>query len=186
MVDLARPSAARSWALLLAYVACVLGALPFTRDLVLTLRGLDLLGAVIGALYVGALAGVTYHVVFDVHLSDWIAFFALVALAAIAGALLMGLQIPEERVHFLQYGLMAWLAGGALRWHLRPALAYLGALLFASGVGYGDEVLQDILPNRVYDIADVTLNVQAAVIGVVADEILHDRLGWRRRRDARI
>lgn len=176
-------SPARSWALLLTYIACVLGSLPFTRGLILTLRDLDLLSAAVFALYAIALAGLVYYLVYSVQLSDALAFLALVLLAALVAALLVGIEIPEERVHFLQYGLMAALAGSALRARFQPALAYLLAFLLASGVGWFDEVLQDILPNRVYDLHDVLLNTQASLLGVVSDEIMHNRLGWRRRRE---
>ena len=38
---------------------------------------------------------------------------------------MMGLEIPEERVHFLQYGFMAWLAAGALIVVLGLLIAFL-------------------------------------------------------------
>jgi len=101
--------------------------------------------------------------------------------AQIRNTLVTNFEIPEERVHFIQYGLMAWLARGALGWSAPPLLAYLGAFLLASGVGYVDELVQGILPSRLYDLRDVLLNMQAAFLGVVLDEIVHDRLGWRRR-----
>ncbi len=180
MTDLFKPSATRSWALLLSYVAMVLLSLPFTRGLVLTLRGLDLISAVVGVLYAVALVGVAYYLVFSVDLSDRVAFAAVAGTGGITAALLMGVQFPEERVHFMQYALMAGLAAAALRWHSSPALAYLGAVMIAAGIGCFDEILQDVLPNRVYDIKDIIVNAQGAILGVVADEAVHNRLHWHK------
>lgn len=174
--------AARSWALFLFYVAAVLGTLPFTRGLTLSLRNANMLTLSIVALYVFALAAVAYKVVFSENVPDVFAFAGLVGCAGVTAALMVGLEIPEERVHFLQYGLMAWLAGAALREHMSPKRSYLAAFLLTAAIGWGDELLQDILPNRVYDLRDVVFNAQAALLGVISDELLHNRLGWRERR----
>lgn len=182
MADLFKPSARRSWALVLSYVAAVLLALPFARGLILTLRDLDLLTAVVGGVYLVAVAGVAYYLIFSVDLSDRVAFAAVVGTGAITAALLMGVEFPEERVHFLQYALMAGLAAAALRWHTSTGLAYLGAALFAAGIGCFDEILQGLLPSRTYDIKDIIVNAQGAVLGLVVDEAAHNRMNWQRRR----
>lgn len=163
------------------YVAVVLGSVSFTKGLLLSLRASDLLTTAIVALYAVALLAVIHRVIFNPRLHDAVAFFALVGLTAVVAAMITGLEIPEERVHFLQYGLMAGLAAAALRGHLPPGKAYIGGLLITSGIGWVDELLQAILPYRYYDLRDVALNGQAALLGTIADEILHDRLGWRQK-----
>jgi ribose/xylose/arabinose/galactoside ABC-type transport system permease subunit len=178
--SLNHPCAARSWGLLALYVVCVLGSLPFTRDVTLTLRDHNLLTSSVTGLYLVAVGAVVYHMTFDVQLSDVVAFVALVALAGLTAALILGHEIPEERVHYLQYGLMAWLARSAFGWSMPAGRAYLAALVFATGIGIADELVQYILPSRVYDFADIVLNAQATLLALVADEILHNRLGWRR------
>lgn len=174
------PCAARSWGLLTLYVVCVLGSLPFTRDVILTLRDHNLLTSSVTGLYLIGIATVVYHITFDVRLSDVVAFVALVALAGLTAALILGHEIPEERVHFLQYGLMALIARSAFGWSMPAGRAYLAALVFATGIGVADELIQDVLPSRVYDFADIILNAQATLLALVADEVLHNRLGWRR------
>jgi hypothetical protein len=148
------------------------------RGVVIALRQQHLLGGAVTALYFLAVAAVVYHVVFDVRLSDRIAYFALVLLAAITGAMVLGLSIPEERVHFVQYGLMAVLARRALAWHVGPPRQYLGAFAIAAMAGWVDELIQGVLPNRVYDLRDVAINAVAALLAVAAEEILHNRLEW--------
>jgi hypothetical protein len=169
------------WLVLLAYVAIVYGSLPWTRDVLIALDQRELVGGMVTACYFAAAALVVYHVVFDVRLTDRVAFGALVALGAAVGGLVLGLSIPEERLHFLQYGLMAMLARRAVAARLRGWAQYLAAVALASAAGWGDELLQAILPTRVYDLRDVLINACAAVLAMVGYEALHNQLGWRPR-----
>lgn len=171
-------SPARSWALLVGYILLIFASLPVVRGVVIALRQQQLLGGTVTLLYFLAAVAVVYHVVFDVRLSDRIAYFALVLLAAITGAMILGLSIPEERVHFAQYGLMAVLARRALAWHVSPPQQYLGAFVIAAMAGWVDELIQGVLPNRVYDLRDVAINAVAALLAIAAEEILHNRLEW--------
>jgi pimeloyl-ACP methyl ester carboxylesterase len=85
---------------------------------------------------------------------------------------------PEERLHFLEYGLVAALVYRALRerhsqsaergsgardpllW-LPPAVT---ALILTGIVGWVDEGIQAVLPNRVYDLRDIAFNLTAAFV----------------------
>ena len=96
----------------------------------------------------------------------------------IAG-LLLGLSIPEERVHFLQYGLMSLLAQRAFG--LAPLPKIVGAAALTSALGLLDELLQGLLPSRHFEWRDVGMNAAAAVIELALDELLHDRTGARAR-----
>ena len=173
-----RKSPTRSWLLVVIYLIALFGSLPFVREAVIALRQQDLLGISVTLLYVLVILGVVYHVVFDVRLSDRVAFLALAVLAAIAGAMVLGLSITEERVHFLQYGVLALLIRRALAWHFPPKTQYLGAIALATLAGWLDEVVQGYLPTRFYDTRDVAINGVAAVFAIAANEVLHNRLGW--------
>jgi hypothetical protein len=174
-------SPALGWLVLLAYVAIVYGSLPWTRDVLIALDQRELKGGMVTACYFGAAALVVYHVVFDVRLTDRVAFAALVALGAGVGGLVLGLSIPEERLHFLQYGLMAVLARRAVAPRLHGWAQYLAAVGLAAAAGWGDELLQAILPGRVYDLRDVLINASAAGLAMTGYEALHNQLGWRPR-----
>lgn len=167
------------WLVLGAYVALVYGSLPWTRDVLIALDQQQLMGGVITASYFGAAVLVVYHVVFDVRLTDRVAFGALVVLGAGVGALVLGLAIPEERLHFLQYGLMAILARRAVAPRLMGWAQYLAAVAIAAAAGWGDELVQAVLPGRVYDLRDVLINASAAVLAMAGYEALHNQLGWR-------
>lgn len=165
--------------MLLGYVALVYGSLPWTRDVLIALDQRELVGSMVTACYFGAAALVVYHVVFDVRLTDRVAFVALVALGAGVGGLMLGLAIPEERLHFLQYGLMAVLARRAVAPRVAGWRQYLAAIAIASAAGWGDELIQGLLPDRYYDLRDVLINALAAALAMAGYEALHNQLGWR-------
>lgn len=175
---LPQPSPARSWTFVGLYLIALFASLPFVRAVVITLRQQHLLGASVTLLYFAAVAGLVYHIVFDVRLSDKVAFLSLILLAALGGSLILGLSVAEERIHFLQYGLLALMTRATLSWHCRPLHQYLGAIVIAAGAGWLDELVQGVIPDRVYDLRDVGINAVAALLAVVADEALHNRLGW--------
>jgi VanZ family protein len=94
-------------------------------------------------------------------------------------------QYPEERLHFIEYGVLAILLWHAWRGHLRPAWAYFAAALSGALIGYGDEGVQYLtqyIPNlartcnwsmrnpdmfrRYFTWADVWLNALGALYGL--------------------
>ena len=83
---------------------------------------------------------------------------------------------PEERTHLFEYSLVAALVHEALlerRENGRrvPAPAIL-ALVISIALGWLDEGIQSLLPNRVYDNIDVLFNALAATIIISARSIL--------------
>ena len=106
-------------------------------------------------------------------------------LFAAAGAYLLFLRhldILPERIHLLEYGAVGGLAYAALcerwgadedgeaaarprpRWQRWPAA---WAVLIAAAAGWGDELVQALLPNRHYDLRDVATNAEAAALLVL-------------------
>lgn len=81
-----------------------------------------------------------------------------------------------ERTHLFEYGLVAVLVqaallerrvgGAGVRW---PGLT---AVVVAAGLGWVDEGIQALLPNRVYDLRDVGFNALAAAMAVGATALL--------------
>lgn len=83
------------------------------------------------------------------------------------------LPIPEERLHFIEYGVLAFLVYRALILDLNNSQAYLVAFFITSLIGWGDEGIQYILPNRYYDFRDVCLNSIGAALGLAFVYIIH-------------
>jgi hypothetical protein len=98
---------------------------------------------------------------------------ALAAALAIAWAYSAATGSPDpairavERVHFVEFGLIAWLF---LRvWRAQPdASAIVAPFLAAFVAGLGDEAFQWFLPARVGELADVGLNAVAIGCGLLA------------------
>jgi len=79
-----------------------------------------------------------------------------------------------ERTHLVEYGVAAWLA-----WRALAATApgepwtYVAAAALASAIGYGDELLQAIVPGRYYDLRDVAMNATGALLGTLVIAAVH-------------
>jgi len=87
-------------------------------------------------------------------------------------ALRMGVS-PEERTHLFEYGIVAVLIYQALGERARngrkvPVPAVL-ALVATALLGWLDEGIQSLLPNRVYDNFDVFSNALAALIAIMGN-----------------
>ena len=111
---------------------------------------------------------------------------------AVYGMLVIRMGVsPEERTHLFEYGIVGVLIYNALsersgNGRRVPAPAVL-ALVVTALLGWLDEGIQALLPNRVYDNFDVFSNALAALIGIGASVVI----GWvnaglaRRGRDRR-
>ena len=85
---------------------------------------------------------------------------------------LIRLPIPEARSHLFEYGLVAMLIYQALLERRgngrRVAIPSLLAAVATALLGWVDEGIQWLLPNRVYDLVDVGLNAAFGLIAIVA------------------
>lgn len=103
---------------------------------------------------------------------------ALLLVAAYA-AVLLWMDRAEERLHLVEYGMVAAFfyralserqKAGAKLW-LSPAVA---SVLMTAVAGWIDEAIQYFVPSRVYDLRDVAFNALAGLLAVVA----MTTLGW--------
>lgn len=77
------------------------------------------------------------------------------------------LNIPEERIHLLEYGLLSFLV---LKMYLtdRPSiLLYWQTFLTVSFIGTLDEIIQYFIPIRVGDVRDIILNIVSGLLGLL-------------------
>jgi VanZ family protein len=76
-------------------------------------------------------------------------------------------QFPAERLHLLEYGMMAVLVHRALTADRDSRLADHGlALGLTILIGFGDETIQWILPQRFFELKDVGLNAVSGILGL--------------------
>jgi len=83
------------------------------------------------------------------------------------GFFLATTELPSERIHFLEYGLLSWPLMMALKHHFSGPNLLLVAGLIISLLGFIDEVIQWILPNRYFELKDVGMNTAGGLLGIL-------------------
>jgi hypothetical protein len=91
----------------------------------------------------------------------------VLAAAAYAGAI-YPMESPEEKVHFIEYGVVALLAESAAPERLTGWRRQLAAAVFTLAAGWLDEGIQALLPSRHYDLRDVGFNAAAGAFALTA------------------
>ncbi len=142
------------------------------------LRANNLLRLTVGALFLAAAVVILWKV--GRRRPGIREVLVLVAFGVIYLIVLLSLRQVEERVHFLEYGLVGGLVYSALRARRRNHLdageplglatrfAAPVAIVITGLAGWGDEGIQALLPERVYELRDVALNVSAGVLVISA------------------
>ncbi len=166
----------KSWLIAVTYVISIYATLEIVPAPLAYLRAHNILRLSITALFLSCLAYI-FTVMHSRTRNVWrhVGLALLAVLYAWAVALV---KRPEEKIHFIQYGLVGALFVRAARHHIkRPLLAYAVALLIASAAGWFDETLQGWLPNRHYDVSDIALDVGSAFLGLVVYSLIPHRDG---------
>ena len=148
--------------------ACYLLSLPFLRrgwDFVRARGGdscANALPLAAGAALVGALL---WHLAARKRESRIGVYLLFAAICAVAVALFRSLAEPIARIHIAQYALLGVLVFWAMDGPREGWTCCFWAALAASALGLADEVLQGLLPSRIYDLQDVALNTKAVLLG---------------------
>ena len=172
----------RLWLWALAVVVTIYATLGLGGALAGALgqSGLDAVTFVLGSLLVLA-AVVIYGVTMRPGGRE---FFVVVGVADIYVLLITRLTSPVERSHLIEYGVVAVLIYAALLERRsngkRVPVPGLLAILTTAFIGLVDELIQLVLPNRVFDPVDIAFNTGAAVMAVAAGAAIL----WARRRRA--
>ena len=177
----------RLWLWALAVVVAIYSTLGLAGSLAEELRQHNLLPAAVLVLMLATVAAIVGSGLKrrPGHREVWVG-LGVTAVYAMAVVRMGGTL--EERTHLFEYGVVAVLIYQALSERARngrrvPAPAVL-ALVAAVALGWLDEGLQALIPNRVYDNFDVVRNGVAAAIGIagtVAAGWVNEHLDRRRR-----
>lgn len=168
-----RPGTSSWWAFVAAYVVALFAAQPRLGFAVDAFKARWGDAALERTVWVAA--GLAAAVLVGALVRLWRVARPAERLLVLAGVGLYGigvlaLEIPQERLHYVEYGVLAGLlyVGLESRPGWRWPKAALVALLVTSGLGYLDEVLQGrFWERRYFDWADVALNVRAAALGIL-------------------
>jgi hypothetical protein len=157
----------RIWIAIGAYVAAIYLTLPLMRpalNFLYSSLGRETLSDIVNALLLTA-AGLLFFLLWRrVHLRSLLP-AVLPLVPALAFIFLM--ERPEERVHFLEYGVLGFLVLQATGRRMALSLA------FVILVGVADEFIQLLLPNRVGDLRDVVMNGAGGAFGLWARRFWH-------------
>ncbi len=80
------------------------------------------------------------------------------------GLVIYILELPEEQVHFIEYGILSALIYVALTHDINNRSIYFLSVLIVFVFGAIDEAIQWVLPNRVFDIRDIVMNGIAGIL----------------------
>lgn len=90
-----------------------------------------------------------------------------IVMACVLLSLGFSLTLPEERLHLVEYGVLGWMLAWAMTGIGRWPQSWPVAVALVWVIGWGDELIQAALPNRVYDVRDILLNGFSGVAGLI-------------------
>ncbi|RWX44484.1 hypothetical protein H206_01653 [Candidatus Electrothrix aarhusensis] len=161
--------------LTLAYLLCIYTTLGIARPLAEYLRSTGILLPTIIALFGGCLPLVLFWRYRLISQKKFLLRILLIITLLCCAFLISAL--PEERLHFLTYGLAGWLICWSLEARrlaflkarlknplLHQILIWLIPFLLVWIAGGIDELIQWWLPNRIFDIRDIIFNGTAGKV----------------------
>ena len=94
---------------------------------------------------------------------------AVILIFAVLSGIILAWQIenPAERVHIIEYGLLGWILSRDLAADCIKTSCMIKALLLCIIVGTIDELLQYILPYRIFDVRDIIFNGMGGFWGII-------------------
>ena len=113
---------------------------------------------VLVALAIG-FASLLYYLVFKLKIRNPSNYIWLIIISGLYIYFTLKLwEIPEEAIHFLEYGLLGFFLFRALRYNIKDKSIYITATFLVLIIGIFDEILQWIIPQRYWDFRDAGLN----------------------------
>ncbi len=179
----------RLWIAVAIAVALLLASLYPLQFLLDALRARNLLRLSIAGLFLFCAAAVV--VVLARHGATLRTWLVLALTGALYGAFALALEVPQERLHLVEYGALALLVraavveSAAVRALARRATNVdIWTLGLVTLIGWLDEAVQGALPNRQYDLRDVAFNALSAALALGAAAAVRATLASRARESA--
>lgn len=175
----------RLWLWTFAIVVAIYASLGLAGELASALRDRDILS---DAIWVGLflIAATVVALTLKTRVGGAEIGVAL-GVVAVYLIVLTRMGLPEERSHIIEYSVVAAFIYEALieranngRNVPMPALI---ALVATASIGALDELIQLLLPNRVFDVRDIGFNALAGMMAIGAALALNAARNWWSRRD---
>ncbi len=171
----------RLWLWAVAVVTAIYSTLGLAGTLAAELRERDLLGVSFAVGFILVLVAIAASALRrgTGRYEIWVG----IGVVAVFGMVVVRMGIgPAERTHLFEYGLLAVLIHEALlerrRGGRRIPLPGLLAVAATALLGWLDEGIQSLLPNRAYDLRDVGTNILAGLMAIAASLALARARRW--------
>lgn len=150
----------------LIYLGLIFITLPITPKFVEFLKKFGPIGLTVNILIALFLVLALFISMIRLDLRGmFILYFGSLGIITIWG--LNHIVLPIERVHIIEYGILSILLLRICRRYTHPLLAVVQSLFLASLAGVIDENIQRFLPNRIFALSDIYLNIAGAAAGIV-------------------
>jgi len=157
----------RYWSFVLVWIGIIYSTLYIVRPICTFLKETTPFPLLINALCIIFLIAVLIVLWKTARAFDPFSYFILAGILLAYAYGMAAIQYPEEKIHFIEYGILAYLIYRAVRLDKPDFTAYGIAFLLCSILGWIDEGIQHILPNRYYQIEDVILNSVSGILGLL-------------------
>ena len=174
----------RAWVICGGYVIIIYSTLSIMRPVLNILKALlgdffglsvSLVPLIMGLIVIPA----SIKIIQCRNLFSKVLFFLCICVYCVS---LYYLKIPEERIHLIEYGLLAVLVLRALGFDIKNDMYLYGlSFMFTGFLGSVDELIQHLLPNRVGDVRDIVLNAFSGLLGLMLVFSLGDDLIGRKK-----
>ncbi len=151
----------------LIYIALIFITLPVVPKFVEFLKTFGPIGLIVNTSISAFLALVIIISMIRLRFVRWpfVLYFGPLGIITIWG--LNHIALPIERVHIIEYGVLSVMLVRICRRYTNPFLAVVQSLFLASLAGAIDEGIQHFLPNRIFAMSDIYLNIAGAAAGIV-------------------
>jgi len=148
------------WIIIAIYIFLIYSTLPITRPI------LNFLYASLGQRFLSIIVNIifvviTVFIIYFLRKKNKLKISFLFLLIILF--LINKIERPEERIHFLEYGILGALIFKATG---KGTKQNIFAIILLFIIAVIDELIQYILPNRVGDIRDIVMNLTGGVIGL--------------------
>ena len=157
----------KNWSYVLAFLTLIYSTLYITRPLCSFLKAATPFSFLSNTLCIVLLVFLSMAIWIKGRITSMSSYCILgvILLAYVYGVIII--QLPEEKIHFIEYGILAWLVFKAMHVDIPKPAVYVYTFLLVSVFGWIDEGIQYLLPNRYYQIADVILNSASGGLGLL-------------------
>ena len=146
---------------LAVYLVAIYATLGVVRTITNALRDRGVLRVSVVIAFAITAVLVLWWIFRDARRRSWRFVLLLAIVACVYAAVIYPMESPEEKIHFIEYGVVAWLAYASTK-------RYIVSAGFVTAAGWIDELIQGVLPSRYYDLRDVAFNAAAGLMALGA------------------